>query len=190
MVSAKKERSSSKSLVVGVVVLAVSLSIYGLIFFLNKSKESDLKNAQANIEKTKAEMDSDAYRELYDFQSRLFELEDLISFRILGAAYLDRISEYTLPFTHFVDIAEVIEVKNRRGINVTANMIIYELRDGQKIYNQEMVARQMDAFSKMKGVKELALIESNPDENGMGIRVSFFIEDEKADLINSKKEEQ
>ncbi|HHX58420.1 MAG TPA: hypothetical protein GX706_01480 [Candidatus Moranbacteria bacterium] len=160
---AKKEMSSS-SLVVAFFLLAVSLAVYGGVFLLNKNKLDKISQTEENIVNIKATMDSEENVNAYDFQSRLDDIEKVIDDKEYYSLILDRIAEKTREGNHFKSL-----VLKKTSYGFELNAVINSA-------NQSELAKQIDAFSEIEGVRNISLGSMKRDDKGAGLATSLKIE--------------
>ncbi len=162
-VNRSKRKSGNMSLSISVVLLLIVLGSYGVLMLMNKKTNDEIASVKSEIIKIKKEMDSKDFLELYDFQSRLYEIEELISGKTSQDASLEKIAAFTLPDTSFISV-EQKSVGQRT--EVTAVIVVPDLY---------VLSQQLEAFSMIDGSKEVSLTSREQGYEGVEAELEFII---------------
>lgn len=155
------KRKGNSSLAFGVLLLIVSLGLFGGVVYMKSETENKITNEEAQIVDIKGKMDSEDYKELYDFQSRLSDVEKIVKRKVIQYEFLERISRNTIPSVFF----ESINVKVENGMTEYDSVIIAP--------DHYVLSQQLEAYSLMKGVEGVLLTNSSQEEEGVTGNIVF-----------------
>lgn len=158
-----KRKSGNTSLSVGIILLLIALGSYGVLMLMNQNTVKETDSVKGEIAKIKEEMDSREFLELYDFQSRLYEIEDLIKGKTSQHMNLEKIAMLTLPNTNFVSVEQK---STGQQTEVIAVIIVPD---------HYVLSQQLEAYSLMDGAREVSLINSEQDDEGVEAELQFVI---------------
>ncbi|MEA2007119.1 MAG: hypothetical protein U9O20_03105 [Patescibacteria group bacterium] len=162
-VKREKKRSSNTSLSVGIILLLVAVGSYGVLMLMNQKTVDEIATVNSEIEKIKKELDGDEFHELYDFQSRLYEIEDLIKGKRSQSMNLEKIAAFTLSGTSFVKLEQAVEGQQSEIVATISVVDHYAL------------SQQLEAYSLMDGAKEVSLVKSEQADEGIQADLKFLI---------------
>jgi len=158
------ESESNTSLLLGVLIILISLGAYGAVMFLNSSAKGEIGKVNDDIEILKKKMDSDETQEVYDFQDRLFEIEELLGTKIMNSENLEQISLYTLPETRFTSLTA--EVNEDGFLGIIAEVVNPD---------HYSLSQQLEAYSMMERAEDVMLDQSEQGEEGIESKIEFTI---------------
>lgn len=164
-----KSQGSNKSLLFGIIVLVLGLAAFGTIRYLTIETGGKIEEALIDIQNLEAKVSTDEFKDLYDFQDRLIEIEKVMSGRIRQGDILDKVQANTLPTTRFLKFHDEKKVS---GVEVTATMVVIS-------HNE--IAKQIEAYSLIDGVSRVLLNSSRVNKEGDGVEteITFELEDVK-----------
>lgn len=162
-VKREKKKSGSTSLSVGIILLLVAIGSYGVLMLMNQRTTDEIATVRSEIEKVKKELDSQEFHELYDFQSRLYEIEDLLKGKASQSLNLEKIAAFTLADTSFVSVEQVVK---EQSTEILATILVAD---------HYALSQQLEAFSLMDGAKEVSLVSSVQVDGGVEADLRFFI---------------
>lgn len=169
--SNRKPRSqgSNKSLLFGILTLALGLAVFGMVRYLTIKTESQNEEARAEITQIENQMNSEEVKKLYDFQDRLIEIEKLMVKKNMQSAVLSKIERHTLAGTVFKKLD--FETQSNKT-QVEATVIVD---------NHNELAKQIEAFTLIDEVQDAYLDSSKVSKEGSGIegKIVFFVQDVK-----------
>ena len=160
----KKSGDGNTSLLLGVLIILISLGAYGAVLYLNSSTEAEISATQDEIEILKKKMDSEESLEVYDFQDRLFEIEDLLKTKFMQGENFSKISVYTLPETTFNKVTT--KVLENGLLNVEAVILTPD---------HYALSQQLEAYSLMEEAEDVILDNSKQEEEGVESKILFNI---------------
>lgn len=160
----KKSGDGSTSLLLGILIILISLGAYGAVLYLKSSTETEITKTNEDIEILKKKMDSDESLEVYDFQDRLFEIEELMKSRIVQGENLAKVGVFTLPETRFEKIT--LKVLEGGMLNVEALVLTPD---------HYALSQQLEAFSIMEEAEDIMLDSSKQEEEGIESKIIFKI---------------
>ncbi|MBT3356508.1 hypothetical protein HN784_05060 [bacterium] len=163
-------QGSNKSLVFGIVSLAVGLAVFGMVRYLTIQTENQNEEARAEVVQLENNMNTDDVKKLYDFQDRLIEIEGLMDNKVSQMELLEKIERHTLPATRFTKL-EFERQSSKTEIDAT---VVVE--------NHVELAKQIEAFSLIGSeVENVFLSSSKINREGSGIEgnVIFYYKDIK-----------
>lgn len=148
-----RERSNSgnTSLALGVLFLLISLSTYGVLMFMNNRTKTEIETVQSEIVALKKKLDNKDFVEMYDFQNRLYDIEELIKEKSGQAEVLQRVAAFTLPAVHFLSFDSTV----KNGISEIKASIVTQ--------NHYVLSQQIEAYSLMDGVQNVSLLKSQQE---------------------------
>ena len=161
----KTSGDGNTSLLLGVLIILISLGAYGAVLFLKSSTETEISKTQDEIEILKKKMDSDESLEVYDFQDRLFEIEDMMKTKFMQGENLAKISVFTLPGTSFNKITT--KVLGGGMLNVEAEILTPD---------HYALSQQLEAYSLMEEAHDVILDNSKQEEDGIESKIIFKIQ--------------
>jgi hypothetical protein len=151
----EKKRSGGTSLALGVILLLISLSTYGILMVMNQKVKSQVEDVQSDIASIKKKLDSDDFTELYDFQSRLYEIESVLTGKKSQYEMLETIAAFTLPPIKFTSL----ENTEKQGVS--------EIKATVTAPDHYTLSQQLEAYSLMDGVSGVALASSEQKEGAV-----------------------
>lgn len=162
--SRKKSISGSTSLIIGVLLLIMSMGAYGAVMYLDASTAEKISLTKEEIGAIKKKMDTEETQDIYDFQGRLFDIEDLISGRVKQSENLEKISIHTLPETRFTKVSETVGDDGK--IEVEAVIIIQD---------HYALSQQLEAYSLMDEAEDIVLMNSKQEDGVVEAKLAFRI---------------
>lgn len=164
-----KSQGSNKSLLFGILTLAVGLAGFGMVRYMTIQVTNKGEEARAEILQKEEALNTKEVKKLYDFQDRLIEVEGMIESKVMQNVVLDKIEKYTLSQTTFTKL----EAEKQGGKTSVKATIIVE--------NHNKLAEQMESFGLIDGGVDVFLKASKVDQEGTGIEgeLIFSIEDVK-----------
>lgn len=162
-VNRDKRKSGNTALSFGIILLLMALGSYGVLMLMNQKTVKEIDSVKGEIAKVKKEMDSSEFFELYDFQSRLYEVEDLIKDKTGQHVNLEKIAAFTLPNTNFVSVEQKV---TGQQTEVSAVIIVPD---------HYVLSQQLEAYSLMDGAKEVSLASSEQGDEGVKAELRFII---------------
>lgn len=159
----KKSKKGNTSVMIGVLLLLISFGAYGGVFYLISSTEASIDFTKDEIEKTTKKMDSEEAQAMYDFQGRLFEIEELLGQKISQNDILNKIGVLTLPGTRFRSLDTGVEGGKTKIEAVIVTIDHYAL------------SQQLEAYSVMEESENVMLENSKQDEEGVEATLNFDI---------------
>lgn len=162
-INREKKNSGNTSLSLGVLLLLISLSTYGILMLMNSKIKTEMGNVQSEITTLKKELDMKDFVELYDFQNRLYEIEDLIKVKTNQAQMLGRVAAFTLPTVRFVDLDSSVNGENS------------EIKASIVAPNHYVLSQQLEAFSLMDGIQDVFLLKSEQDGDEINASLSLIV---------------
>lgn len=153
-----RSQGSNRSLIMGIITLALGLLAFGVVRYLNIQTEAKNEESRAEIVRLEEQLNNPEVKKLYDFQDRLIEIEGLMENKTMQSAVLEKIARYTLPNTRFTKL----EFENQTGkTEVNATFIVQ---------NHNELAKQIEAFGLIGEEVETVLLDSSKvDQEGIGI---------------------
>lgn len=142
----QQSRGSSTSVMLGIFLLVLSGALYGGLVFWKKSKVSQQAKVQASIDNFKNQIDGEDYAELYDFQSRITNLEMILEKKIRQQELLGLVSAKSLPSVRF----EKLDVQIEEGGQMELNANLH-------VANYDELSKQLEAFGQIEGLTKLVL---------------------------------
>ncbi|MEA1925923.1 MAG: hypothetical protein U9M90_01600 [Patescibacteria group bacterium] len=162
--SRRKSISGSTSLMISVLLLIMSMGIYGVVMYLDVSTAKKISFTKEEISAIKKKMDTKETQDVYDFQGRLFDIEDLISGRAKQSENLEKISIHTLPETRFAKVAEKVGDDGKTEIEA---III--------IQDHYTLSQQLEAYSLMDEAENIMLKNSKQEDGAVEAKLTFRI---------------
>ncbi len=162
-------QGSNKSLLLGILSLAIGLAAFGMVRYLSIQTESISEDTRAEIAQIENQMNNDNVKKLYDFQDRLIEIEGLMSNKDMQSSILGKIENHTLAPTVF----RKVEFETLVGKTQIEATVIVD--------NHNELAKQIEAFTLINEVDDVYLSSSKVNKEGSGIegQIVFFFKEIK-----------
>lgn len=179
--SRKKSSDGNTSLLIGVFLIIVSLSVYGGVFYLKTTVKDEALAVNDEITKMKESIPKDEIKDFHDFQSRLSAIEALLGAKIRREENLNKISMHTLSETRFIKlIAEIPseEAKNfekARTISEIKKIDLTKIEATIVVPDHYILAQQLEAYSSAGVMDRVLLSNSKQEEEGVEAKITFVI---------------
>lgn len=182
-----KQRAGGRkmSLVLSVVVITISLSLYGVCFGLNLMANNNKKKTTSEIKSIEKYLGNEKFVELFDFNTRLIDLKSKISDQGLlpQSKNIINLSANTISGVFFVDF-KFEDDKNLYTYTVTAEFPDYITLIKQiKAYKQ---TKNLDNFI----LKSAELVENKNDEEILTAVFEFEVNSSKNTTISKGDQEK
>jgi hypothetical protein len=175
-IEAKRKHSSRVSMLGGLMVLLLTLLVYGGVFYLKNQQVNQIKKVKQNITALKTSLDSDKnLKELYDFQGRLIDLKNIISKKIRQGDVLNKVASKTLT------TAKVKEVKISVSAGVSTVAVKTNLND------LGAIAKQLELYDQVNAPEQASLKGGVLKDGGLDTAVEFTISKNNSQNNNTIK---
>lgn len=160
-------QGSNKSLLFGILTLAVGLAGYGMVRYMTIQVTNESEDVRAEILQKEEALNTDEVKEVYDFQDRLVEVEGKIETKIMQSEILDKIEKYTLSQTTFTKL-KTEKLAGKTTVEATIT-----------VENHSKLAEQIESFGLMDSDINIFLKSSKVNQEGTGIdgELIFSVED-------------
>jgi hypothetical protein len=157
----KKDKGSS-SLIWGVLFLALSAALYGVVYFYKLQTNNKISAVQSEITTKQSELNSEEFKKVYDFEKRLIELQSKMNTNIKQSKNLVEVAKKTFQETYFRNLDSSVEA-GRSDFVVDINVPDFDF-----------LARQITAFNSMENLDgEVHLEDSVVKETGVDAKIKF-----------------
>lgn len=160
-----KGYSGQSSLIIGVVLLFLAAGLYGGVFYLKSKQDKETAIIKTDIQQLKNGLDGNKeYKELYDFQDRLLEIEHIFKNKVVQSDLLDQISETTMN-------------KNTlQNLKITMDNGLSDINLTTQVADLNILAKQLKAYSQVDADKQALLRGSSLKEDSIEASIEFSIE--------------
>jgi hypothetical protein len=163
--------SGKISLLIGFLMLFLAGGLYGVVFYLNSSQAKKIKLVKSEIVAIKRSLDTNKnFKEVYDFQSRLLEIDKIIKEKVLQINVLNKISGATLGET---------TVKN---LKVSVKDGISDLNVGLKVPDLDILSKQLESYNTVNPTKQAILKGGGMKNDVMEATINFSILKQQKEL--------
>ena len=155
--------SGKISLVAGLVLVIITLSLAGVVFYLQSSMEDKISSAKNDIQALKRRFDTNKdFKELYDFQERLLEIEKLVKKKKIQTDVLTSVSQGTLGVT----TVDNLKVDMKEDVKVDINFRVPGLAE---------LAEQINAYKGLTKDNEVGFGGSSLKNDVIESKVDFLL---------------
>jgi len=158
----KMQNKGSSSLIWGVVLLVISVALYGVVYFHRLQINNEVGIVKNEIETKQTELNAEEFKKVYDFEKRLVELQGRMDANIKQSQNLVEIAKATFQETYFKDI----ELSVESGVSdfvIDINVLDFD-----------SLAKQISAFNGMENLNgEILLEDSVTKETGVDAKIKF-----------------
>ncbi len=156
------------ALTFGIILLILSFGFYGAMFFLRTKTQKDIVAMENEVSAVKEKLNSKEIVELYDFQSRLVDLEEIMKDKINQRDNLLKISNYTLPDASFDSLkAEVSGSKT-------------EFEGTIRVKDFYTLSKQVEAYSLLgEEIEDFTISGGEEKEEGVESTLTFTLKEAK-----------
>jgi hypothetical protein len=163
----KKEYSGQASLVVGVLLLIISAGLYGGVFYLKSNQDKEIRSIKSQITTIKRDLDvNQEYRELYDFQDRLAELETMTKNKVIQTNVLEQISGATM------------KTSTLKNLKITTKDGLSKILLTAKVSNLSDLAKQLNAYNQVDANRQALLTNSALKGEDIEAKINLSIRSE------------
>lgn len=164
----------SKTGSIVLILLVLSLLVYGGLLFYQKGIQKNLDNINQEIKNLESKRSSDLENSIYNADKKLVLVENIFKGHVYWSKFLTKIEELVVPQVYFSD----------SKFSVVDGQVDVTLSGNSKTYTG--LARQMVAFSEDSLVEKINLTKTELSIDG-GIDFGFSILFSKKILINDLK---
>lgn len=164
--SEKIERKTkiSLSLVLGLLLLIITGAIVGGLFLYDSQLKKRISLIEDDIDVREKEIDEQGFREIYDLQGRIIDIEKYSSEASNKKECLNLIASRTFGDTVFEDIK--LSEKSSSSSSVEADILVA---------NNDKLTSQLNAYEQSDNIENLRLNNSSLEERGITASISFLV---------------
>jgi hypothetical protein len=159
----KSSLGGSTSTIIGSVLLLISFFILGFLFWEKQIVMDKKESIQSQIEQKQKMLEKTNFREVYDFESRLINLDEQMKNYINPAQSLSKIALATFPENYFTSLS----ITSHSGQDSINGQIIAP--------DYSTLANQINYYSEKGGFDNFILSLASYKEDGILADVSFDI---------------
>ena len=167
--------SGKISLLVGFFILLLAGGLYGVVFYLQSSQAKKIKLVKGEIVAIKRSLDTNEnFKEVYDFQSRLLEIDKMIKEKVLQIDVLNRVSGATLGETTVKNLK--VSVKNGAS----------DLDMALRVSDLGMLSKQLESYNTINSAEQATLKGSGLKDDAVEATINFSVPKKQEELSNER----
>ncbi len=160
----KKRKNISLSLILGLLLLVVAGAISGGLFLYEMQLEKRVTLVADEISKKEQDIDSQKFKEVYDLQGRIIDIDKYLSEANNQTEFLGVVSSRTFGNTIF----KSIDLSQSSPASSVVEAIIL-------VSNFDDLASQLNAYKQSDQIEDLKLNSSSLEDNGLLASITFNV---------------